>query len=301
MAGPEREREREREAEIRSGGGGQGSGRRVCAWGNAALTGESASVNPLSVAKALNRKELKKPDEFVSFWTHLGRKLVEHRKKVLTMTVVAVVAFAVGWGVTEFRASRAAKATEAFARIERIASADLLPEKADPKDPAVKAESDGVPRFKTEKERLAAAIQEADSFVAAFGRDGLGRKALLGKAARLLALGQYAEAASTYETLAASETDPELRAVEQEGVAAAAEARGQLDEALRAYTALADMSQQTSGNFYLDRALFAKARILEQQGKGKEAEPILREILTKVPKTSLRQQIDDRLAILTEK
>jgi tetratricopeptide (TPR) repeat protein len=267
----------------------------------AALTRERGSVNPLSVAKALNRKELKKPDEFVSFWTRLGRKLTEHRKKAITLTVVAVVAFAVGWGVTAHRAAQAAKATVAFARIERIASADLLPEKADPKDPAGQAESDGVPRFKTHKERLEAAIKEADAFVAAFGRDGLGRKALLGKAARLLALGQYADAASLYETLAASETDAELRAVEQEGVAAAAEARDQLDEALRGYTALADMSQRLSGNFYLDRALFAKARILAKQGKGKEAEEVLREILTKVPKTLLRQQIDDRLAVLAEK
>jgi tetratricopeptide (TPR) repeat protein len=252
------------------------------------------------VAKALT-KELKKPDEFVSFWTQLGRKLAEHRKKVLTLAVLAGLAFAVGWGVLAHRESTAAKATLAFARIERIASADLLSEKADPKEPAVKAEPDGVPRFKTEKERLEAAIKEADAFVAAFGREGLGRKALLGKASRLLALGQYTEAASLYETLAASETDAELRAVEQEGIAAAAEGRNQLDEALRAYTALADMSQRTSGNFYLDRALFAKARILERQGKGKEAEPLLREILTKLPKTPLRQQIDDRLAILAEK
>jgi tetratricopeptide (TPR) repeat protein len=264
------------------------------------LTGEGGSVNPLSVAKALT-KELKKPDEFVSFWTKFGRKLAEHRKKVITLSVLAAVAFAAGWGAIAFRESEAAKATVAFARIERIASASLLPEKPDAKDPAAKVESDGLPHFKTEKERLEAAIKEADAFVAAFGREGLGRKALLGKASRLLALGQYAEAASLYETLAASETDAELRAVEQEGIAAAAEARGQLDEALREYTALVDLSQQTNGNFYLDRALFAKARVLERLGKGKEAEPVLREILSKVPKTPLRQQIDDRLALLAEK
>ena len=266
----------------------------------AALTGEGGSVNPLSVAKALT-KELKKPDEFVSFWTKLGQRLAEHRKTVLTISVLAVLAFATGWGVIAHREANAAKATEAFARIERIAAANLLPDQADANEPAAKVEDDGVPHFKSEKERLEAAIKEADAFVATFGREGIGRKVLLGKAARLLALGQYAEGASIYETLAASETDDELRAVEQEGVAIAAEARGQLDEALRGYTALADLSQRTNGNFYLDRALFAKARILERQGKGKDAESILREILTKVPKTPLRQQIDDRLAILTEK
>jgi tetratricopeptide (TPR) repeat protein len=255
------------------------------------------------VAKAF-QKELKKPDEFVSFWTHLGQVVAEHRRKVIVLVVT--VAFIVGaaWGVTWYRADQAARATAAFARIERVGTADLLPEKADdsakPAKPEKPAEEGQVPRFKTEKERIEAAIKEADAFVAAFGNEGLGRKALLSKAGRLLALGQPAEAARIYEMLAGNETDPGLRAVAEEGAAAASEAAGKLDDALRAYTQLADSSQR-GGSFYLDRALFAKARILEQQGKGKDAEQVLREILSKVPKTPLRQQIDDRLAVLTEK
>ncbi len=157
-----------------------------------------------------------------------------------------------------------------------------------------------MPRFKTERERLEAAIKEADSFVARFGRQGLGRKAIFGKASRLLVLGKADESAALYQSLAASETRPDLRVMEQAGAAAAQEAAGKLDDALRAYSALADESQH-GDSFYLDRALFAKARILERQGKAKDAEQVLREILNKVPKTSLRPQIDDRLAILTEK
>lgn len=254
------------------------------------------------MAKALS-KELKKPDEFVSFWTHFGQKLAEHRNKVLALLATVVVVVAAAWGLSSYRATQAAKATEALARIERIATAPLLPEKVDEKAAAeVKADEDPlVPRFKTEKERLEAAIKEADNFVATFGRDGLGRKALLGKAGRLVVLGQAAEAATLYETLAANETQPDLRLIQQDGVAAALEAAGKLDEALRAYTTLADAAQRSGGTFYLDRALFAKARILEKQGKSKDAEQALRDILAKVPKTSLRQQIDDRLAVLTEK
>jgi hypothetical protein len=47
--------------------------------------------------------------------------------------------------------------------------------------------------------------------------------------------------------------------------------------------------------------LYSKARILQKQGKAKDAEKVLREILDKVPKTPLRSQIDDRLALLAEK
>ena len=259
-------------------------------------------LSPLSVAKAL-AKELKQPDEFVSFWTHFGAKLARHRRKVIATVVSTAVALAAGWGVVSYRNAQAAKATEALARIERIASADLLPEKPAENAKAEKPEKvdeDSVPRFKTEQERLEAAIKEADAFVATFGGEGLGRKALFGKAGRLLALGKSSDAAAIYGTLAANEPNPELRAMEQEGSAAASEAAGKLDDALRSYSALADESQRT-GSFYLDRALFAKARILEKQGKGKDAEQVLRDILTKVPKTSLRSQIDDRLAVLGEK
>lgn len=252
-----------------------------------------------SVAKALS-KELKRPDEFVSFWTHFGAKISQHRNKVIVILVVAAIGLGVGWGLSVYRNGQAAKATVAFARIDRIASAELLPEKEPDKTKPAKTEDDGVPRFKTEQERLEAANKEADSFLATFGSEGLGRKVLFGKASRLLALGKAAEAATLYDSLAGNETNPELRAMEKDGAATASEAAGKLDDALRAYSALADESQR-SGSFYLDHALFAKARILEKQGKAKDAEQVLRDILTKVPKTMLRSQIDDRLAILTEK
>ena len=254
------------------------------------------------MAKSLS-KELKQPDEFVSFWTHLGAAIAKHRRKVITAVVAVVGGAGLVWGSTVYRNSQAAKATAAFARIDRVATAGLLPEKAPDKadpDKTDKTEDDGLPHFKTEKERLEAALKEADAFVAAFGSAGLGRKALFGKAGRLLALDRAADAASIYETLSAAEPDPDLRAIEREGAAAASEASGKLDDALRIYSALADDGQH-NGGFYVDRALFAKARILEKQGKPKDAEKALREILDKAPKTSLRQQIDDRLAILAEK
>lgn len=259
------------------------------------------------MAKALSR-ELKQPDEFVSFWTKVGAKLAQHRGLVIMVLVATAVAVAGSWAVSAYRASQAGKATDVFLRIERIATADLLPEKAtdgatnatngkDKKE--AKAEDDGIPRFKTEKERLEAANKEADAFIAAFGSAGLGRKALFGKASRFIVLGKPDEAAAIYNDLANTEKDPDLRPLQLEGAGAAYEAAGKLDEALRVYSSLADA--RSGGGFYLDRALFAKARILERQGKTKDAEQTLRDILSKVPKTLLRQQIDDRLAILTEK
>lgn len=251
------------------------------------------------MAKSLS-KELKQPDEFVSFWTHLGAAISKYRRQVITALAVVLVSGLLGWGVTVYRNGKAAKATAAFARIDAVANAELLPEKGADKGESSTADTGSVPRFKTAKERLEAAIKESDAFLATYGAEGIGRKALFDKASRLLVLGNASEAGTIYDNLATSESNPDMKLLEREGVGIAAEAAGKLDDALRVYSSLADEAQH-NGNFYLDRALFAKARVLEKQGKAKDAEKVLRDILDKLPKTDLRQQIDDRLAILTEK
>jgi len=124
-----------------------------------------ALLFPLVVAKALE-KELKRPDEFVSFWTHLGLKISQNRRTVIAVVVVAAIGGGAAWGSVVYRNSSAAKATAAFARIERIANAELLPEKAPDSEEGkaeakagakaeAKPEDDGLPHFKTEKERQA--------------------------------------------------------------------------------------------------------------------------------------------------
>ena len=149
-------------------------------------------------------------------------------------------------------------------------------------------------------ERLEAAVKEADSFIATYGEDGLGRDALMGKAARLVQLGKAKDAVAIYERLLPGEASPDGKLLLQEGLATAQEASGNLDEAVRLFDQLATDSAR-SGNFLLDQALFSKARILEKQGKAKDAEKALRALLEKSPKTPLRQQVDDRLALLSEK
>jgi tetratricopeptide (TPR) repeat protein len=249
------------------------------------------------VTRSIDRKQLKQPDEFVSFWTHLGSHIAAHKRKVIAIFVLAVVVGGGTWGGTVWKRQQATRETEAFARIEKTALAPLLPaEKGEETQPAEPAEDDG-PRFKTDQERLQATIKEADQFVAAHGSAGLGLRASLIRANALLRLGKGAEAAAAFQQLLQSEGDKGMRLIEQDGLALAMEAQGQIDKAIEVYNTMASEAQQ-AGNFYADRALFAKARLLQTQGKGKDAEKVLREILDKMPKTSLRRDIDDRLAAL---
>jgi hypothetical protein len=250
------------------------------------------------VARSINRKELKQPDEFVSFWTRLGSSISAHRGKVIAVCVIVVGGTGGTWGSTLWKQHQATRETEAFARVEKTALAPLLPEKTEETKETKPADEEGEGmRFKTDQERLLATIAEADAFVAAHGSAGLTRRALLIKANSLLRLGKGADAATAFEHLAQGEADKGMRLVELDGQALALEAQGQIDKAIDLYGSMAIEAQQ-AGNFYADRALFAKARLLQKQGKGKDAEKVLREILDKMPKTSLRRDIDDRLAAL---
>jgi tetratricopeptide (TPR) repeat protein len=251
------------------------------------------------VAQSINRKDLKQPDEFVSFWTHLGTWINNHRGKVIAFGVVVVVGSGAGWGFTEWRDSMSIQETVAFERIEKTALAPLLPEKTDKTDKTeeVKPAEGDAPRFKTDQERLAATIEAADSFVKAHGSSGLARRALLIKANSLLVSGKGAEAATAFQQLLADEPERNMRLVVEDGLALAFEAQGQIDKAIEQYKTMADEAR-LAGDFYADRALYGQARLLQKQGKGKDAEKILREIIEKMPKTLLRRDIDDRLATL---
>jgi tetratricopeptide (TPR) repeat protein len=246
------------------------------------------------VTRNIDRKELKKADQFVSFWTRVAAVLSAKRQVFLIGLVALVVVVLASWGISELVSKRAVSASRDFSRIERVASADLLP--ASGEAPKV---DDGLPHFKTEKERIEAALKEADSFLGAHSGSGLKDEAELLKAKYLLALGKAGEAVVIYKNLGAS-VDPRLRFLALEGLAYAHEAAGQTDDAIAAFLALGQESDK-NGGFYRDRAFFGRARLLEKKGNAKEAEKLLKEILEKTPTTPLREEINDRLASLEGK
>jgi tetratricopeptide (TPR) repeat protein len=247
------------------------------------------------VARNIDRKQLKNPDQFLSFWSRVGAAISANRKQVIGGVVAILVAVFGAWGVSALMEKRSADSSRSFSRIERIAAAELLPAAGD----APKDMTPDVPHFKTEKERLEAALKEADSFLSSH-KGRLRDEAMLLKAKYLLALGRAGEAAPIYQELVSSRgLDDRLRFLAVEGLAYAQEVTGQVDQAIATFGKLAD--DAGPGGFYRDRGLYNKARLLEKKGNGKEAEKLFREILEKAPTTSLREEINDRLASLDGK
>ena len=249
----------------------------------------------LPVARHIDRKQLKKADQFVSFWTHVGAFVSAKRNLVLGVALGTLGLIFAVWGGAVYYGKRAAQTSQDFARIERIAAADLLPATGE-----APAATDGLPHFKTEQERLDAALKEADAFLASHSGSRLKDEAQLLRGKYLLALGKPGDAASLYQALLAGSVDRRLRFLAEEGLGYALEASGQIDAALNAFVVLTEDADRVGG-FYRDRALFHRARLLDRKGDRKEAGKLLHEILEKTPTTPLREEINDRLATLEGK
>jgi tetratricopeptide (TPR) repeat protein len=258
------------------------------------------------VAKRISskeRKELKQPDEFVSFWTHAAERanrFAQERRRSLIMGSAALVTVVIGSIVVANINERDAKtATETFARIQRIATADLRPEGTPTTNPdGTPLHDDGVWHFRTDKERSEATLKELDAFIAT-SRNPLSNEGRLQRGPILLSLGRADEAVRTYQELLGGKVDDRLRFLAHEGLGYALEAKGDLPGAVAAFEKLSeDAAAFKSTGFYKDRADFQKARIAELRGNAEDARKLYREVLDKNPTTSLREEITNRLAVL---
>jgi tetratricopeptide (TPR) repeat protein len=256
----------------------------------------------------ISKKELRQPDEFVSFWTHAAAwsaKFAKERRQPLiigaTMLGTVVIGSVVFSVVSE---GRAARATETLSRIEHIATADLRPEGAPtpgadgaPLPSQVQAD-DGLPHYKTDKERSEATLKELDAFLAG-PRNALTSQARLERGPILLVLGRAPEAITTYEAVLADKPDERLRFLAREGLGYAQEQKGDLEAAAATFAKLSDdVAVFKNGEFYKDRALYHRARISAVRGNADEARKLYKEVLEKNPTTSLRDEITNRLAVL---
>lgn len=236
--------------------------------------------------------ELRQPDQFVSFWTKVAQGIAKQRRALLAGIIAALVVLGGIEGSRALFAHQAADRARDFGRIDAVAAAPLLGEtETAPAD-------EFPPRFKSDKERKEAAIKESDAFLAKHGGSRLKDAALLLKAGYLMDVGRASEALPLYQEIA-PRIAPGYQFLAQEGLGYAYEATGNVDKALEAYNALAQAAEQ-QGGFYRDRALFNKARLLEKKGSAKDAEAIYKEIVQKHPTTALRDEVNDRLAVLGE-
>jgi tetratricopeptide (TPR) repeat protein len=245
-----------------------------------------------AVAKRYTRKELKRPDQFQTFWTKVYEFLRVTSRPIAIGAVATVVVISGASLFVHLTASRGAQSSKALAHALRVLNSENAPALEDPDAPREKPEGD-VPQYKTEKDRREAALGELDKVISAWGSTGAGRDARLVKAGILYDLGRYDEAIADYRAFLSRGPRGNLKAIGHEGLGYVYEAKGELDKALEEYRLITQ-----TGDFYRDRALFDQARVLERKGDKAGAQKLYQEILDKTPMTPLRDDISNRLALL---
>jgi hypothetical protein len=238
-----------------------------------------------------NRKQkTPKEDEFISFWARFFNAVAPYARAIgITLATAVGIWFAV-WGFQGWREGKAEKAAEMFGRAVKIYDSELLGDQPPPKT----EEENAVPRFKTAKERADAAVAELDKLDKQHGGSAVAKNAVVFRAGVLYDQGKFDEAATLYnQYLASGAKDGTVVTLAREGAALCDEARGKLDDALAKYKALEPKGAKN--DFYRDRALFSQARVYVKKGDKKKAAELYKEVLTKVPATPLRDEIQNQL------
>ena len=248
--------------------------------------------------RKISKKELQQPDQFVDFWTRVthaaGTWAAEH-SRALVISFTALVTVIVGSVVlSQVSQRRASRAAEALDRVERTAAAE-------PATAGTTAPDDGVPHLATVRDQDQAALKALDEKFRS-GRGPLAAEAGLVRGRLLLDLGRAPEAASTFQALVDGKLDARLRFLAREGLGYAYEAQGKLAEAGSTFAQLGDDASQAGlQSFYKDRALYHQARLAELRSNPADAARLYHEVLDKFPTTSLRDEIQNRIAALDMK
>lgn len=248
--------------------------------------------------RKVSKKELEQPDQFLDFWGRTaqtaGTWASEH-KRALVVSFTALVTVIVGSIVlTQVSQHRASTAGEALDHAERTAAAEAAVAGATPTD-------DGVPHLGTVRDQEQAALKELEDKLGS-GRGPLGPEASLVRARLLLDLGRAPEAASAFQTLVDGKLDARIRFLAREGLGYAYEAQGKLAEAGSTFAQLGDDASRAGlQGFYKDRAVYHQARLAELRSNPADAARLYHEVLDKFPTTSLRDEIQNRIAALEMK
>lgn len=233
------------------------------------------------MAEKLDRKELRKPDEFqvvagrVMEWTR------ERQLRILGVLGAVVLVALAAWGFAAYQAAREARAGTALAEAVGLQARPIAGEAYLPP---------GTETFPSKEERSKAALAALEKVRADAPSTKAGKTALAESGFVKQKAGDAAGAAAALrEFLSQSARGDALRAFATESLGYALEAQGKLDEARAAFAQLADEGAPA-------RAAFQQARLALVQGKP-EAKQLLEEVAQKYPKDAVALEAQQRIEL----
>jgi tetratricopeptide (TPR) repeat protein len=243
------------------------------------------------LAKKLSHKELKEPDEFLSFTVRALRWINQQKVALiagaLALAVVILGTFAWKW----YALSKEKAASVAFIQAREILDARVIPRD----DSAGTSASDG--SFSSEDDKYRAAIAEFEQVAKSHSNSATAALATYYLAEYSRRIGDYDKAIENFKSYLKSEgPSGELAAFAVEGIAASLEAQGKDDQAVQQYKRLTE----SPFDMQPDRGLFHVARLEQKAGRNDEAVRLFNEIIEKYPKTTYMREIQDRLSVLEQ-
>jgi len=233
------------------------------------------------LAQKLDRKELKKPDEFQVVAGKAMGWIVAHQKPVLGGLIAVAVVILGAWAASAWSTSRETKAGAELAVAFELQSRPLASETQG---------QAGVETFPGREERQKAALAALEKVRADFPRSTAAETAEAQVGFLKLKGGDAAGSQAALQGfLKDAPGGHPLRALAQESLGYALEAQGKLEEARSAFAELAQDGAP-------ERAAFQEARIALVAGKP-EAKKQLEQVAKDYPKESVAQEANMRLEL----
>jgi tetratricopeptide (TPR) repeat protein len=219
---------------------------------------------------ARRRKELRKPDEFVTVTMKVGQWVRDNQRFVM-FAGIALVVVVVGVALTIqlVRSSRTSASAELWQAVA-VASAPVV----DPEDEEEIPER--IQHFKSLADRNEAASKALAKVVKSQENSTSGQVARLGLATTKLAKGDYAGARGLYENFIANTAGfDELKAFAVEGLGYCYEGQKNYDAALERFREL----EKLDSGAHADLAKYHQARMLEKLNKRDAAAELYRGVV----------------------
>lgn len=232
------------------------------------------------MAQKLDRKQLKKPDEFQVVAGKAMAWIVARQRVLLGGLVAVALVIAGAWAATSYSSSQETKAGGELAAALDIGSRPLASEGPAP----------GLPTFANRDERTKATLAALEKVRSDFPRSTAAQTALAQIGFLQLKEGDAAGAQAALQQFVkdAARRHP-LRPVVQESLGYAFEAQGKLEEARAAFAQLAQDGVPA-------RAAFQQARIALVEGKP-DARAQLEQVAKDYPKEPVAQEANMRLEV----
>lgn len=242
------------------------------------------------MARKYTRKQLRKPDEFITMSHRVAGYVKDHAKLVAVSLLVAAVIIGAAWTLSWLSNSRARTATAMLTRAIDIYNQTVVPNAS-----KLKPREDGIPHFETRDAKLKAADEQLKKVVDKYGDNSVGLLARLMRASVSYERGQFNQAIDDYKRYLDRGGDAAFRNNAIEGLIYSYEKTKQYDKALANVKKLPN----SGGQRYV--ALYHEARIFADQGKAKAAAERYRKVLQEANSPTLQNQAGQQLALLEDK